>query len=670
MQQRFRRVAAVAALLFGGATVTTVHADPQPPFIAPDADWLTTVNYYRAMANQPPVVENPASSAGSYNHSCYMLLNGISHDEQPNRPGYSPEGDAAGNNGNVAVSSVYGTSARSHIELWMTGPFHAVGMLRSGLQSVGFGKCDSQSTAPWRSGATLDILSGLANVPTPSDPIVWPADGMSTSLSRFIVESPDPRPFCGYSSGGGLPVIAMMPEAVSWAQASIVGPSGPLETCALSGANTSGVARSILNGDNAVIAMPRNPLEPGAHTVTVTTNARTVSWTFKVDPDAALGAVVPPPTASPIGSPAAFQAVTPTRLVDTRIGLGSTPIRGGVTRTIQVTGRAGVPTTATAVSANFTAVVPDGAGYLTVWNCSSPRPVVSTLNFNWAEVVPNGATVPLDSQGRLCVWSPRALDLVVDVNGYYDTAAPSRFAPLAPTRVMDTREGLGWPGRLGDGQTTELPLVGRHGVPSGASAVVLNVTSVLPDDYGFVTVYPCGSARPTASSLNPAPGRIRPNIVIVPLDTTGKVCFYASDAVDLVVDLNAYLAPAATFRFTPTAPFRFVDTRDFARPAMHNGTGGARIAAGQTLVVPMAGVRGIPASADAVSINLTTVDAVGGGFVTAWPCGARPTVSTANYAGPAAVANGAQVALSAAGQLCIYAHTSTHVIIDVNGWWN
>ena len=72
-------------------------------------------------------------SAGAAAHSCYMLYNGISHDETPGLPGYTPEGDAAGNNGNVAVSSQINTSARSHVELWMSGPFHAIGILRPNL---------------------------------------------------------------------------------------------------------------------------------------------------------------------------------------------------------------------------------------------------------------------------------------------------------------------------------------------------------------------------------------------------------------------------------------------------------------------------------------------------------------------------------------------------------
>jgi hypothetical protein len=52
-----------------------------------------------------------------------------------------------------------------------------------------------------------------------------------------------------------------------------------------------------------------------------------------------------------------------------------------------------------------------------------------------------------------------------------------------------------------------------------------------------------------------------------------------------------------------------------------------------------------------------------------WPCGERPTTSVVNFGQLNAIANGAQVPLSASGQLCVYASNPTHVIIDVNGWW-
>ena len=226
---------AVATAFTAGVIATTstvVFADPSPPFIPADADWLTTVNYYRQMSALAPVGVDVGFSDGAYKHSCYMLQNGISHDEIPGLPGYTPSGDLAGNNGNVAVSSAYNTTARSHIELWMTGPFHAIGVLRPNLKTVGFGKCDNTATSPWRSGATLDVLRGLGPSVAQASPILFPGDGTTTNLDRFVVESPNPLTFCGWTGAAGLPILALMPEGLGGQPtATISGPTGPLEVC-------------------------------------------------------------------------------------------------------------------------------------------------------------------------------------------------------------------------------------------------------------------------------------------------------------------------------------------------------------------------------------------------------------------------------------------------------
>jgi Cysteine-rich secretory protein family len=646
---------------------SSAAADAHPAFIATDADWLTTVNYFREMSGLAPVTEDPAMSSGAYQHSCYMLANGISHDEVPGKPGYTAEGDAAGNSGNVAVSTAYGAAARTHIELWMTGPFHAIGVLRPNLRTAGFGKCDNQSTPRWHSGATLDVLRGLGPRSPQSAPILFPGDGTTTSLNRFIVETPDPLAYCGWSDTAGLPVIALMPESVGGSvSASISGPSGPLETCALSQLNTDGVAQQILQGDNAVVAIPRAPLSSGTYTVTVATQARTVAWSFTVDPLAALGPA-PMAQAEPTGPAVGFRPLVPTRVADTRENFGATRLVGGVQKRIQITGRGGVPTGTDAVSANFTVVGPTSPGYLTVWNCSSTRPVVSTSNFNAGDVAPNAATIPLDSTGGLCVYSNVSTDLVIDVNGRYGASGDSRFTPVAPVRLMDTRETGN---RLADGQTVELTVAGVGGVPVGVAAVTLNVTSVDPSLDGYVTVYACGDERPVVSNLNPHQGQVRPNLVVTPVSADGKVCLYSLQDVDLVVDVTGYLKPGNGKRFTPSTPFRLIDTRDRSRPELQAGTGGAPVRSGQTVTIQIAGVRGVPSSAQGVSLNLTVTGASRQGFITAWPCGDRPTTSTANYEAAQAVSNGAQLPLSSTGALCVYSMQDAHVIIDVNGWWS
>jgi Cysteine-rich secretory protein family len=643
-------------------------AAPSPAFIPATADWLTTVNYFRAMSGLGSVVEDPSMSAGAYSHSCYMLNNGISHDETPGLPGYTPEGDVAGNSGNVAVSSAINTSARSHIELWMSGPFHAIGIIRPNLQSTGFGKCDSASTPTWHSGATLDVIRGLGSAPRPATPILFPGDGTTTNLDRFVVETPSPLTYCNWSGPAGLPIIALMPEAANNASGSLIGPNGPIEVCVLSAATTSGVASQILGGDNAVVIVPRTVLAPGAYTVAANTSARNVNWTFNVDPAAATGVITPAPVASPTSASTGFAPLSPARIVDTRSSIGAARLAAGVITRIQITGQGGVPASAKALLANVTVTGPAGPGFLTMWNCST-QPEVSTLNFSTNETVANAATIPLDASGRLCAFSNVSADLLIDVGGYYATAAGGRYMPVAPARLMDSRQGLGTPARLAAGQVVELPVLGIANIPTDASAVALNVTGVVPSADSYITVFPCGTL-PATSSLNPAAGKVTPNLVLAQVSPAGTVCFFASTDIDLVVDVVGYASSNATNKFTPSAPFRFTDTRDGLRTEVNAGQNGSRLAAGQILVVQIAGVRGVPANAKAISANLTVVDATSAGYVTAFPCGELPTTSNVNYEATAAIANAAQLPLTANGAICIYSTDSAQVIIDVNGWWS
>jgi hypothetical protein len=501
---------------------------------------------------------------------------------------------------------------------------------------------------------------------------------MTTSLDRFQTESPNPLEFCGWPSGGGLPIMALMPESAAGATSSVTGPSGPLQMCTLTAANTSGLASQILASNNVVVAMPRNPLEPGAYTVEVRTGARSVRWGFTVDPAAATAAAttpVPTPTpgptdAVPSGGATGFEPMVPTRLVDTRENLGASVLRAGVSKRIQIGGRNGIPTDAKAASANFTVTQTQGAGFLTVWNCAAERPLVSTLNFAAADTLPNAATVPFDDTGGICVYSSSTTQLVVDVSGFYRASGTGRFTAVTPSRLMDTRAPIGPSTRISGGQTVELQVGGANGLPRDIAAAALNVASVDPSAEGYITVYPCDAARPLAANLNPMPGFVKPNLVVTPVAADGRVCFFTTSDVDLVVDVTGYLSTASPSKFTPSAPFRFTDTREVTRTDVNAGTGGNRLAAGQVITIQMAGRRGIPADARAVSVNVAVTGAEKSGFVTAFPCGERPNTANVNYTTATAISNGAQLPLSVTGELCIYVYSSAHVIVDVNGWWS
>jgi len=97
----------------------------------------------------------------------------------------------------------------------------------------------------------------------------------------------------------------------------------------------------------------------------------------------------------------------------------------------------------------------------------------------------------------------------------------THFVPVSPARLFDTRTGggLATAGKIGAGDTLDVQVAGRLGIPADAAAVVVNLTVTAPEGPGFVTAFPRGGAVPNASTLNvTAAGQTRPNLAIVPLE--------------------------------------------------------------------------------------------------------------------------------------------------------
>jgi hypothetical protein len=664
-----RRWTAFASIV-STVVVTTIVAlaTPAPVSAVADDDWLGIVNTYRAMSGLAPVSENGGFSAQARDHSCYMLQNGIAHDEIPGAPGYTPGGDIAGNSGNVAVSSSVSAQARNHIDLWMTGPFHAIGILRHNLAVSGFGLCNQASTpTPWHSGGTLDVVRGIDGArPRPSTPITFPGNGATVPLNRFVTEFPNPMTFCGWSGNAGLPLIVMMPNKVSSASATITGPNGPVGTCTLHAGNTGSdpTARSILDGDNAVVVMPRDILANGTYQVNVNSNGGAASWSFNVDTSAGLSvAPQPVPDTAPSAAAVNFEPVDPFRLVDTRKGQGAHRLGAGQTVRIKVGG-----SDVAAVSANFVAVNPSGPGHLTVFNCAGDVPEVSTLGYSPGSVTANQAIVPLGN-GDMCMYAHAAVDVVIDVNGFYrDGKQAAEFTPVDPARLYDTRTGAG---RLAAGEERKVRITGTvGGPPVGANAVSLNVTAIEGAGPGHLQVYPCGaqSALET-STINYGPAEARPNTVVVGTDDQGQVCLKSLQDLDVAIDYTGHFSIGSGYEFTALNPIRLFDSRK-PTGALNEVTGGQKIRAGQVVRLSIAGKRGIPANAKAASVNLTVTQSTEGLHVTVFPCGKVPSTSNLNVGPGQTVANGAMVKLSGAGELCVQAYRDVHLIVDISGVWS
>jgi hypothetical protein len=163
-------------------------------------------------------------------------------------------------------------------------------------------------------------------------------------------------------------------------------------------------------------------------------------------------------------------------------------------------------------------------------------------------LVPNSGILPVaisDGETLLAVGFPLENRVVLGVLPSTD------YSPLVPARLLDTRpagpgiatiDGLFQSGGVVVGGTTlELQVGGRGGVAADAKAVALNVTVTEASDAGFVTVFPCGVAIPTASNLNFVAGGTVANAVITKVGTGGKVCLFANRTTHLIVDVNGVM---------------------------------------------------------------------------------------------------------------------------------
>ncbi len=125
--------------------------------------------------------------------------------------------------------------------------------------------------------------------------------------------------------------------------------------------------------------------------------------------------------------------------------------------------------------------------------------------------------------------------------------------------------------------------------------------------------------------------------------------------------------PPVGTRFVPVPPCRVADTRRPAGPF-----GGPTMTAGSTrsFSIPGSGC-GIPATAQAYSVNVTVVPAGPLSFLTLWPAGqAQPFVSTLNSMDGSVVANAAIVPAGLGGAVNTFVSNQTDVILDINGYFD
>ena len=121
--------------------------------------------------------------------------------------------------------------------------------------------------------------------------------------------------------------------------------------------------------------------------------------------------------------------------------------------------------------------------------------------------------------------------------------------------------------------------------------------------------------------------------------------------------------------FALPSPVRLLDTRPGASPNACSQPN-APIAGSTSHTQPGRNFCGIPANAQALTGNVTTVNS-GGGYLTLYPSGAaQPTVASTNYGVNEIVNNVFTVGLGAGdGAFNIFAQMTTDVVVDVTGYY-
>jgi ELWxxDGT repeat protein len=167
-----------------------------------------------------------------------------------------------------------------------------------------------------------------------------------------------------------------------------------------------------------------------------------------------------------------------------------------------------------------------------------------------------GSSQPFDYETRIDDWMISGSSVFFTANdgntGFelwglpLSTLVPqSKFYPLPPCRVVDTRNAVGPYGSpaLAAGATRVFRLAGQCEIPPTAKSVATNLTVTGSDRQGHLTVYSGAGPTPLTSSINYRGGQTRANNAIVPLGVGGTlavVCGQPSGSTHVIIDVTGY----------------------------------------------------------------------------------------------------------------------------------
>ncbi len=239
-------------------------------------------------------------------------------------------------------------------------------------------------------------------------------------------------------------------------------------------------------------------------------------------------------------------------------------------------------------------------------------------------------------------------------------SAPGQFFSVPSVAVLDTRSGLGESSaqQLASGASLAVGVTGGDGVPADATSVVatLDALNVIANG-GFLTAYDPDTGDSNVPSIGTQLGVDTSQTETIPVSAAGTIGLtnHTSASLDLKVAIVGYFTGDADSQpgdtYAEAGLKKIVDTT--------KGLGGpqAQIPAGGSVTFQVTGQAGIASGADTAVIQLSALNAVSSGYLTAYAAGGTDSGEpVVRYASGLDYSNLVYAPVSASGRVTVTNH--------------